>query len=150
MVKTIKQIEEKIKLGPFNDDWESLQKKTLPKWFQEDKFGIFIHWGLYSVPAFNNEWYSRNMYIKGSEEYYHHIKTYGEHKNFGYKDFIKLFKAENFDPKKWVEVIKASGAKYLVQVAEHHDGFQMYKSKISKWNTYEMGPKRDVLGGNQC
>lgn len=146
MVKTIKQIEEKIKLGPFNDDWESLQKKTLPKWFQEDKFGIFIHWGLYSVPAFNNEWYSRNMYIKGSEEYYHHIKTYGEHKNFGYKDFIKLFKAENFDPKKWVEVIKASGAKYLVQVAEHHDGFQMYKSKISKWNTYEMGPKRDVLG----
>jgi alpha-L-fucosidase len=145
MAKTIKEIDEMIKLGPFSDSWESLQEKSISKWFKRDKFGIFIHWGLYSIPAFKNEWYPRNMYIEGSEEYYHHLKTYGEHKNFGYKDFIPLFKAENFNPKKWVEIIKSSGAKYLVQVAEHHDGFQMYKSEVSKWNTFDMDPKRDIL-----
>ncbi|VEU81111.1 alpha-L-fucosidase [Haploplasma axanthum] len=146
MYKKISEIEKVINEGPFKDTWESLQKKNIPSWFKNSKFGIFIHWGLYSVPAFNNEWYSRNMYIEGMEEFKHHIETYGAHKGFGYKDFIPMFKADKFDPSHWAKIIKKSGAKYVFPVAEHHDGFQMYKSDISKWNSYEMGPKKDILG----
>ena len=101
---------------------------------------------MYSVPAFDSEWYPRNMYIEGSKVYEHHIKTYGAHKDFGYKDFIPMFKAEKFDPNAWAALFKKAGAKYVVPVAEHHDGFQMYRSNISHWNAYEMGPKRDIVG----
>ncbi len=132
--------------GYYKPTWESLTNKEVPKWFKEAKFGIFVHWGLYSIPAFANEWYSKNMYEKGSIEYQHHINTYGHHKNFGYKDFIPMFKAEKFKADDWINIFKESGAKYFFQVAEHHDGFQMYKSKISKWNSCDMGPKRDILG----
>lgn len=132
--------------GPYKPTWESLSAYEPPKWYRNAKFGIFIHWGIYSVPAFSSEWYSRNMYIQGSPEYEHHIKTYGEHKNFGYKDFIPMFKAEKFNPDEWAELFKEAGANYVVPVAEHHDGFQMYRSEISHWNAYEMGPGRDVLG----
>lgn len=144
--KYLKIIDEVIEKGPYKPTWESLSSFEVPKWYHNAKFGIFIHWGIYSVPAFSNEWYSRNMYIQGSPEYEHHIKTYGEHKNFGYKDFIPMFKAEHFDPEEWAKLFKAAGANYVVPVAEHHDGFQMYRSEISHWNAYEMGPKRDVLG----
>jgi alpha-L-fucosidase len=135
-----------IAQGPYQDNWESLSKWQIPEWFPKAKFGIFIHWGLYSVPANSNEWYSRNMYIKGMPAYEHHIKTYGPQKEFGYKDFIPLFKAEKFQPEEWIRLFQEAGAEYVFPVAEHHDGFQMYKSEISKWNAYEMGPKRDVLG----
>lgn len=145
-IKRLAEIEAVIKEGPFEDSWDSLGNYQVPKWYQENKFGIFIHWGIYSVPGFGSEWYSRNMYIQGSPEYEHHIKTYGPHKEFGYKDFIPMFQAENFDAKEWVDLFEEAGAKYVVPVAEHHDGFQMYKSEISHWNAYEMGPKRDVLG----
>lgn len=144
--KLTSEIEEYIKKGPFNPTWESLSKYQISPWFNKSKFGIFIHWGLYSIAEFNNEWYSRNMYIKDTEEYHHHIKTFGPHKEFGYKDFIPMFKAEKFDPKQWAELFKKSGAKYVVPVAEHHEGFQMYESAISKWNSMEMGPKRDIVG----
>lgn len=142
----IKKIEQVIEKGFFKDDWDSLSRHETPKWFKESKFGIFIHWGLYSVPAFGSEWYSRNMYIQNSPEFEHHIKTYGPHKQFGYKDFIPMFRAGKFDAGEWVELFKRAGAKYVVPVAEHHDGFQMYKSRVSRWNAFEMGPKRDVLG----
>lgn len=135
-----------IAKGPYQATWESLSEYRVPDWYREAKFGIFIHWGIYSVPAFNNEWYSRNMYIQGTEEYEHHIKTYGRHSEFGYKDFIPLFRAEKFNPDEWAELFRQAGAKYVVPVAEHHDGFQMYRSEISHWNAWEMGPKRDVLG----
>ena len=78
--------------GPFRPDWESLQKYEVPEWYKDAKFGIFIHWGVYSVPAFGNEWYPRNMYRQGSEEYKHHITTYGPPDKFGYTDFIPMFK----------------------------------------------------------
>ena len=110
------------------------------------KVGIFIHWGIYSVPAFGSEWYSRNMYVKDSPEYKHHLETYGKHTEFGYKDFIPMFTADKFDPDAWAELFARAGAKYVVPVAEHHDGFQMYESEISHWNAAEMGPRRDVLG----
>ena len=126
--------------------WESLKKYQTPEWFKDAKFGIFIHWGVYSVPAFGSEWYPRQMYQKDSKEYKHHVETYGPQNIFGYKDFIPLFKAEKFNPAQWVALFKKAGAKYVVPVAEHHDGFAMYKTALSKWNAAEMGPHRDVLG----
>lgn len=144
--KYLAEIDSVIKEGKFQDNWESLSNYKLAEWYRNAKFGVFIHWGVYSVPAFASEWYSRNMYIQGSKEYKHHIKTYGAHKDFGYKDFIPMFKAEKFDAEEWAKLFKASGARYVVPVAEHHDGFQMYKSEVSHFNAYEMGPKRDVLG----
>lgn len=146
MTNYLKTIDEVIKKGPFKDTWESLSAFEVPKWYRRAKFGIFIHWGVYSVPAYDSEWYSRNMYIQGSKAYEHHVATYGKHTEFGYKDFIPMFKAEKFDAEKWAELFEKAGAKYVVPVAEHHDGFQMYKSDVSHWNAYEMGPKRDVLG----
>lgn len=142
----LRKIDEVIEAGPYKADWESLAAYRVPEWFRNAKFGIFIHWGVYSVPAFGSEWYSRNMYIQGTKEFEHHRQTYGEHKDFGYKDFIPMFRAEKFDPAEWTELFRKTGAKYMVPVAEHHDGFQMYRSEVSRWNAYEMGPKRDVLG----
>jgi alpha-L-fucosidase len=132
--------------GPFRPDWESLQKYEAPEWYRDAKFGIFIHWGVYSVPAFGNEWYPRLMYIDGSAEYKHHIATYGTQDKFGYKDFIPKFTASNFDPAAWADLFKKAGAKYVVPVAEHHDGFAMYDSGLSDWTAAKMGPHRDTTG----
>lgn len=142
----LKTIDEVIAKGPYRADWDSLTDMELPAWFPKAKFGIFIHWGVFSVPAYANEWYSRNMYNQGTREYEHHIATYGPHKDFGYKDFIPMFTADKFSASKWADLFKEAGAKYVVPVAEHHDGFQMYKSELSHFNAAEMGPKRDVLG----
>lgn len=144
--KYLKMIEEVNAEGPFCPDWDSLMESHIPAWFSKEKFGIFMHWGLYSVAANSNEWYSRNMYIKGMPAYEHHIKTYGPQKDFGYKDFIPMFKAEKFNPDEWIKLFKDAGAGYIFPVAEHHDGFQMYESELSHWNAKEMGPKRDVVG----
>jgi alpha-L-fucosidase len=132
--------------GPFVANWESLENFRVPEWYQDAKFGIFIHWGIYSVPAFANEWYSRNMYMKGTPEFEHHVKTYGPHDKFGYKDFIPNFKGEKFNPDEWAEIFLRAGAKYVVPVAEHHDGFAMYDTALSNWSAAKMGPKRDVVG----
>jgi alpha-L-fucosidase len=140
------RIERVIEGGPYRADWDSLSGYQPPEWYRSAKFGLFIHWGAYSVPAFGNEWYPRNMYIEGSPEFEHHKKTYGPHKEFGYKDLIPLFRAERFDADAWLDLFQRAGARYIVPVAEHHDGFQMYKSELSHWNAAEMGPKRDVLG----
>ena len=118
-------IDQVIEKGPYKADWDSLSRVPPPRWYVQGKFGIFIHWGVYSVPAFGNEWYPRNMYIQGTREFEHHIKTYGPHKHFGYKDFIPLFRAEKFDADAWAALFQAAGARYVVPVAEHHDGFQM-------------------------
>lgn len=142
----MKRIDQVIADGPYDATWESLQNYRVPEWYRAAKFGIFIHWGIYSVPAYGSEWYSRNMYIQGSREYEHHIKTYGPQKEFGYKDFIPMFRAEKFNAEEWAELFKAAGAQYVTPVAEHHDGFQMYDSELSDWCAAKMGPKRDVLG----
>ena len=144
--RAMKGVDEVVSGGPYSDDWASLTGWQAPDWYRKLKFGIFIHWGVYSVPAFGNEWYPRNMYMQGSDEYEHHIRTWGPHRTFGYKDFIPLFKGERFDPDAWAELFAEAGAQYVVPVAEHHDGFQMYRSELSRWNAYEMGPHRDVLG----
>ncbi len=146
MEKYLKLIDEVNEKGRFKPTWDSLGQYRVPRWYEDIKFGVFIHWGVYSVPAYSSEWYPRGMYIKGTKEYEHHIKTYGEHKNFGYKDFIPRFKAEKFDPSEWAELFKDAGAQYVIPVGEHHDGFQMYASDISEWNAAQKGPMRNVLG----
>ncbi len=130
--------------GPFQPTWESLRDNYhLPTWFNQAKFGIFIHWGLYSIPARLNEWYERHMYTTDSAW---HTEHYGPPDKFGYKDFIPLFTAKKYDPTQWAQLFQQAGAKYVVPVAEHHDGFAMWNSDITPWCAGRMGPKRDLTG----
>ncbi|MBR3767692.1 MAG: alpha-L-fucosidase [Clostridia bacterium] len=142
----LKTIDEVIEKGKYKDNWASLSGHKVPDWFTKGKFGIFIHFGLYAVPGFGNEWYSRAMYDKGCREYQYHIDHFGTQDKFGYKDFIPLFKTENFSADEWVSLFNEAGAKYVMPVAEHHDGFAMYKTEFNRYNAYEMGPCRDYLG----
>jgi alpha-L-fucosidase len=128
----------------FEPTWESLQQQRVPEWFHDAKFGIFIHWGIYSVPALMDEWYPRHMYREGSACWEYHRETYGP--DFGYKDFIPMFKGEHFDPIAWARLFRDAGAKYVVPVAEHHDGFAMYDCSLTRWKATLMGPRRDVIG----
>jgi alpha-L-fucosidase len=128
----------------YTPDWNSLHQYRVPDWFRDAKFGIFIHWGVYSVPAVFDEWYPRRMYQKDSVIYEYHRDTYGA--DFGYKDFILQFNAEKFNPAEWAELFREAGARYVVPVAEHHDGFPMYSTSLTRWNAGAMGPKRDIIG----
>jgi alpha-L-fucosidase len=132
--------------GPFQPTWESLEGYIVPDWYLNGKFGIFIHWGVYAVPAFGNEWYPRNMYRHGTPEFEHHVATYGSHATFGYKDFVPQFTAAHYDPAAWAELFANAGARFVVPVAEHHDGFAMYDSALSDWTAAKVGPKRDLVG----
>jgi alpha-L-fucosidase len=142
----LREIEQTAEAGPFKPDWTSLKGYQVPAWYLDGKFGIFIHWGLYCVPAFANEWYPRNMYQPGTPEYDHHRQTYGPQDQFGYKDFIPMFKAEKYDPAAWADLFRRAGARYVAPVAEHHDGFAMYDSDFSQWTAAKMGPRRDLVG----
>ena len=135
-----------IEKGPFKDNWQSLSAHKTPDWYRNGKLGVFIHWGVYSVPAFGNEWYSRNMYNREDRAFEHHVKTYGPQKDFGYKDFIPMFKGERFDADRWIRTFREAGAKFVVPVLEHHDGFAMYDTAFNRWNAKNMGPCRDVAG----
>ena len=131
----------------FTPDSASIAENySIPEWFKDAKFGIFIHWGVYAVPAYGNEWYPREMYKEGSDVNKHHVATYGPLTEFGYKDFIPMFKAEKFSADQWLSLFEEAGAKYVVPVAEHHDGFSLYHSARNKWNSVNMGPERDIIG----
>ena len=135
----------------FEPNWASIVSQyQVPEWYKDAKFGIFIHWGVYSVPAYHDEWYPRWMYKSDAKSRTHvfdyHIAKYGTQDKFGYKDFIPMFKAEKWNPEEWAALFRASGARYVVPVAEHHDGFSMYDSKINPWNSVKMGPHRDIIG----
>lgn len=145
-VELLKHVEKVNEKGPFRADWESLRNYKAPNWYKDAKFGIFIHWGVYSVPAFGSEWYPRQMYQQGSEEYKHHLAVYGPPNKFGYKDFIPKFTAEKFDADAWARLFKEAGATYVVPVFEHHDGFAMYDCGLSDWTAAKMGPHRDLWG----
>lgn len=135
--------------GPMQPDWQSLTHYRTPEWYRDAKFGIFIHWGVYSVAAYKDEWYPRHAYERTGEyaDYYQHqVATYGPMPQVGYKDLIPLFKAEHFDPDAWAQLFREAGARFVVPVAEHHDGFAMYDSKLSDWTAVKMGPHRDVIG----
>ena len=139
-----KTIDDVIAQGRYKADWASLSGHKTPAWYYEGKFGIFIHWGVYSVPGYGNEWYPRSMYDKNSPEFEHHRRTYGDQKDFGYKDFIPLFTAERFDPDGWISLFREAGARFVMPVCEHHDGFAMYDTAFNRWNAKAMGPRRDV------
>lgn len=150
----------------YEANWESLDKRPIPAWFQDAKFGIFIHWGVYSVPAWAPkgqyaEWYWNHMKtgVNGqpsaadaekSQTWKYHVKTYGE--DFLYGDFAPLFKAQLFDAAQWAEVFKKSGAKYVVLTSKHHDGYCLWPSKEANkswgrpWNSVDVGSGRDLLG----
>jgi alpha-L-fucosidase len=147
----------------FQPNFESLEKSNpVPEWFKDAKFGIYFHWGVYSVPAFGNEWYPRSMYIKGSAENLHHVATYGEPDQWPYNNFITgakdkqgnfvqfapKLKSEGgkFDPDEWAQLFADAGAKFAGPVAEHHDGFSMWASKVNPWNAKDMGPQLDLVG----
>ena len=142
----LKKIEDTISNGKYKDDWQSLSGHKTPDWYYRAKLGIFIHWGIYSVPAYACEWYPRWMYNPGSREYEYHKKNFGDPKDFGYKDFIPMFKGERFNADEWVELFRRAGAGYVMPVCEHHDGFAMYDSDLNRWNAAKMGPCRDVAG----
>ncbi len=142
----VKKIDSVVARGPFRASWDSLVKYEVPEWYRDAKFGIFIHWGVYSVPAFDSEWYPRNMYIADGPVFKHHVETYGPQLKFGYKDFIPKFRAEKFNAGEWAELFRRAGAKYVVPVAEHHDGFPMFDYEFTDWSAAKMGPKRDVVG----
>ena len=131
----------------YTADWESLKEHNeAPDWFRDAKFGIYFHWGVYSVPAFATEWYPRNMYDVKSREYKHHLEKYGQPSEFGYPDFVPMFTAEKFNADQWAKLFKKSGAQFAGLVAEHHDGFPLYDSDLSEWTAAKMGPRRDVIG----
>lgn len=142
----LKCIHSVIDRGRFSPSWESLEDYEIPRWYKDAKFGIFIHWGVYSVPAFGNEWYPRRMYVRDDPAFEHHRATWGNQAEFGYKDFIPMFTAEHFDPDAWLDLFQRAGARYIVPVAEHHDGFAMYDCGYSEWCAAKMGPKRDIIG----
>lgn len=134
-----------IKKGPFEPTFESLRKYECPDWFRDAKLGIWSHWGAQSVPMYG-DWYARNMYYEGSEQYLYHIRHYGHPSKFGYKDLVQLWKAEKFDPDSLMDLYVDAGAKYFVAQAMHHDHFFNYDSKIHRWNSVNMGPKKDIIG----
>lgn len=146
-------------------DWGSLNAHPIPNWYEDGKLGIFIHWGIYSVPAYANpsyqlgeipieydwyvnnpyaEWYENSVRVGEGPTYEHHMKTYG--KDFKYTDFADLWKAENWNPENWVDLFRQAGAKYVVLVTKHHDGFCLFPTKYTEFNSMNRGPMRNITG----
>jgi alpha-L-fucosidase len=144
----------------YQPNWESLNTRKIPSWFHQDKFGIFIHWGVYSVPAYApvmpnsgysySEWYRYRLHEKQKDFMAFHNKNYGS--SFAYEQFEPMFKAEMFDPNQWADVFKKSGARYVVLTSKHHDGYTLWNSAEADrdwnrpWNAVTGTPKRDLLG----
>jgi alpha-L-fucosidase len=133
--------------GPFQPTWESVKENyRVPQWFLDGRFGIFMHWGVFSVPAHGSEWYAKYMYGSNREITQWHAENFGPQDKFGYKDFIPMFKAEKFDPKAWAELFRKAGARYVIPTAEHSDGWANWDSDLTHWDAKDMGPKRDLIG----
>lgn len=131
--------------GPFAGTMESLTNYECPQWFRDAKFGIWAHWGPQAVPM-EGDWYARKMYQQGSPDYLDHLARYGHPSTNGWKDIIPLWKAENWDPEKLIELYKKAGARYFVSMGSHHDDFFLWNSPLHKWNALNYGPHRDVVG----
>ncbi|MDP4129656.1 MAG: alpha-L-fucosidase [Bacteroidota bacterium] len=131
--------------GPFKPTEESLKQYKYPEWFRDAKFGIWAHWGPQAVPR-HGDWYARQMYEEGSDDYRYHLAHYGHPSEFGYKDIIPLWKAQRWDPEKLMALYKKAGARYFVSMGTHHDDFFLWNSRIHRWNAVNYGPKKDVVG----
>ena len=129
----------------FEATFESLYEAGCPDWFRDVKFGVWSHWGPQSVPM-HGDWYARNMYIEGTDQYTYHKRKYGHPSKFGYKDICALWKAENFDPEGLMDMYYKAGARYFVAQAMHHDNFFNYPSKINRMNSTQVGPMKDICG----
>ena len=166
--KAVKEIPTPMAPGPVKPTWTSLQENySVPSWFRGAKFGIFMHFGIFSVPAHGNEWYEKFLYAGGEDNvltviFGHdralkindgprstrawHTEHFGPPDKFGYKDFIPMFKAEHFDADAWATLFKKAGARYIMPGAQHHENFAMWDSKVTPFNSMQMGPKRDIIG----
>ncbi|MFL5743593.1 MAG: alpha-L-fucosidase [Niastella sp.] len=132
--------------GPFQPTWESLQSYAVPDWYRNAKFGIWAHWGPQCEPE-HGDWYARGMYEEGSDHYKYHLQKYGHPSKFGFKDVIHQWKAEKWDPDHLVSLYKRVGAKYFFAMANHHDNLDLWNSKYQSWNSVNVGPKKDLIGG---
>ncbi len=136
----------KLPPGPVTPTWDSLRAHyQVPAWFVGAKFGLMLHWGLYAVPARHNEWYEKHLYGNAGIRAWH-IDKFGPLEKFGYKDFIPLFRAEKFDPVAWATLFAASGARYVIPSAQHHDNFALWDSAVTPFNAQRLGPQRDLIG----
>jgi len=136
---------EPVTPGKFSPTWDSLRQYQVPDWFRNAKFGIWACFGPQNVPE-DGDWYARNMYVEGSAQNKYHVKHYGPPSEFGFKDVIHTWKAENFDAEKLIALYKKVGAQYFFVMANHHDNFDMYDSKYQPWNSVKVGPHKDIVG----
>lgn len=130
--------------GPFKPTWESLRQFQCPDWFRDAKLAFWSHWGPQSVPMYG-DWYARHMYVEGHDQYRHHWRVYGHPSQVGYKDIVPLWKAEKFDPDGLMRLFVDAGAKYFVGQAMHHDNFDNFDSAHNRWNSVNVGPKKDIV-----
>jgi alpha-L-fucosidase len=135
----------KIAKGKYDGSRESLKAWQAPEWFRDAKLGFWAHWGPQSAPE-QGDWYARNMYIQDSAQYKYHVATYGHPSKFGFKDVIPTWKGDRFDPDHLISLYKKAGAKYFVSMGVHHDNFDLWNSKHTRWNSVNMGPKKDIVG----
>ena len=131
---------------PFKPDWSSLENYKVPQWFRDAKFGIWAHWGPQCQPE-RGDWYARGMYQEGSDQYNYHVKKYGHPSVFGFKDVINEWKADKWDPESLMDLYKKTGAAYFMTLANHHDNLDLYASSHQKWNSTNVGPKKDIVHG---
>ena len=136
---------EPMQTGKYQPTWESLAAYECPDWFRDAKFGIWAHWGPQCEPE-SGDWYARHMYYPGHWQYDVHVKKYGNPKDFGFKDVINEWKAEEWQPDSLVRFYKSVGARYFMALGNHHDNMDLWDSKYQPWNSVNMGPKRDVVG----
>ena len=136
---------EPMQTGEYEPTWESLSKYECPDWFRDAKFGIWAHWGPQCEPE-SGDWYARHMYYPGQWQYDVHLKKYGNPKDFGFKDVIHEWEAEEWEPDSLVRFYKSVGARYFMALGNHHDNFDLWDSKYQPWNSVNMGPKRDIIG----
>ncbi len=130
---------------PFQPTRSSLRSYQVPEWFRDAKFGIWSHWGPQSAIE-DGDWYARMMYVQGSEQYKYHVSTYGHPSKVGYKDLVNIWHADKWDPDHLMSLYKKAGAKYFFSMGVHHDNFDLWDSKYTRWNAMKMGPKRDIVG----
>ncbi len=137
---------EPVAKGKFQPTWDSLKQYQIPEWFRDAKFGLWAHWGPQCQPE-RGDWYAREMYSQGNWKYNEHVKRYGHPSTNGFKDVIHAWKAENWNPEKLLALYKRAGAQYFFALANHHDNFDNYDSKYQPWNSVNLGPKQDMIGG---